>query len=353
MLDKIVLVTDHTWPSTEPEARVLAAVGARLVEAKTGEEAELVELVGEADAVLTCFAQVTAAVIGAGRKLQVIGRYGIGVDNIAVSEATRLAIPVTNVPAYCLDEVAEHALALLLACARKVVRYNAAVRDGDWALAAGAPIFRLRGRTLGIVGFGKIGKTLAGKARALGVAVLAADPYVPEAVVRDCGAEPVGLDELLSRADFVSLHLPLTAETRHLLDAVRLSRMKPSAFLINTSRGGVVDQAALGRALRERRIAGAALDVFEPERLPPGHPLLALPNLIVTPHVAFYSEESVVELEVQASRNVAAILGGRRPAALVNPEVLDLPRWTHLQPSGVAATLTESAGNASACQQPP
>jgi len=331
MTDKIVLVTDHTWPSTEPEAEVLAEVGARLVEAKTGEEAELVELAGEADAILTCFARVTAAVVRAAPRLQVIGRYGIGVDNIAVDEATRLGIPVTNVPAYCLDEVAEHALALLLACARKVVRYDGAVRDHDWALATGMPIFRVRGRTLGIVGFGKIGQTLAGKARALGLVVLAADPYVPEAIIRERGVEPAGLDEVLRRADFLSLHLPLTPETRYLLNAQRLFRMKPSAFVINTSRGGVIDQAALLDALREGWIAGAALDVFEPERLPADHPLLALPNLIATPHVAFYSEESVRELEVKAARNVAAILSGRHPEALVNPDVLALPRWAHLR----------------------
>jgi D-3-phosphoglycerate dehydrogenase len=331
MTDRIVLVTDHTWPSTEPEAEVLAGVGARLVEAKTGEEAELVELAAEADAILTCFARVTAAVVRAAPRLQVIGRYGIGVDNIAVDEATRLGIPVTNVPAYCLDEVAEHALALLLACARRVVHYDRAVRDRDWGLGTGMPIFRVRGRTLGIVGFGKIGQTLAAKARALGLAVLAADPYVPEAIIRERGAEPADLDEVLARADFLSLHLPLTAETRHLLDASRLRRMKPSAFVINTSRGGVVDQAALLEALRDGWIAGAALDVFEPERLPPDHPLLALPNLVATPHVAFYSEESVRELEVQAARNVAAILEGRRPHALVNPDVLALPRWAHLR----------------------
>jgi D-3-phosphoglycerate dehydrogenase len=215
--------------------------------------------------------------------------------------------------------------------ARKVVRYDGAVRDHDWTLATGMPIFRVRGRTLGIVGFGKIGQTLAAKARALGLVVLAVDPYVPPASIREQGVEPVSLDEALARADFLSLHLPLTRETVHLLDEARLRRMKPSAFLINTSRGGVVDQEALLRALREGWIAGAALDVFEPERLPADHPLLALPNLIATPHVAFYSEESVRELEVKAARNVAAILSGRRPEALVNPDVLALPRWAHLR----------------------
>jgi D-3-phosphoglycerate dehydrogenase len=331
MSEKTVLVTDYTWPSTAPEAAVLAEAGARLLLAQTGSEDELLSLVGEADAILTCFAQVPASVVRAGARLQVIGRYGIGVDNIAVAEATRLGIPVTNVPAYCLDEVAEHALALLFACARSVCRYDAAVRTGNWALQTGMPLFRLRGRTLGIIGFGKIGQTLAAKARGLGLRVVAHDPSAPEAEISGQQCEPLALEALLAQADYVSLHVPLTASTRHLMNAERLRRMKPTAYLVNTSRGGVIDQAALVQALREGWIAGAGLDVFEPERLPADHPLLALPNLVATPHIAFYSEESVLELEVKAARNVVAILTGKRPEAVVNPEVLSLPRWQHLR----------------------
>jgi D-3-phosphoglycerate dehydrogenase len=332
MADKVVLVTDHSWPSTELEAGVLGEVGARLVEAPTGDEAELIELARDADAILTCFARVTAAVVRAGRRLQVIGRYGIGVDNIAVEEATRLGIPVTNVPAYCLDEVAEHALALVLASARRIVRYDAALRRDDWGLRTGMPMFRLRGQVLGIVGFGKIGRTVARKASALGLRCLAFDPYVAPAVFREHGVQATELDDLLARSDFVTLHLPLTDETRHLLDAGRLARLKPTALVVNTSRGGVIDQDALVAALREGRLAGAALDVFEPERLPADHPLLALPGVIATPHVAFYSEESLRDLALLGARNVAAILAGRQPASVVNPSVLTLPRWAHLRP---------------------
>jgi D-3-phosphoglycerate dehydrogenase len=328
--EKTVLVTDYTWPSTQPEADVLAEVGANLLLAETGREDELLRLVLQADAILTCFAQVTAPVVRAGDKLQMIGRYGIGVDNIAVDEATRRGIPVTNVPAYCLDEVAEHALALLLACARKVCRYDTAVRAGDWALKTGTAIFRVRGRTLSILGFGKIGQTLAAKARGFGLRILAYDPYLSAEAIQGQQAEPVGLDDLLRQADYLSLHTPLTADTRGLLNADRLRRMKPTAFVINTARGALIDLDALERALHEGWIAGAALDVFEPERLPADHPLLALPNLIATPHVAFYSEESVLELQVKAARNVADLLAGRRPASVVNPEVLNLPRWAHL-----------------------
>jgi len=329
--EKVVLVTDYTWPSTEPEARVLAEVGAGLLIARTGDEAELLSLVAQADAILTCFAKVPASVIRAGPKLQVIGRYGIGVDNIDVAEATRQGIPVTNVPAYCLDEVAEHALALLLACARKVVSYHNAVHAGNWSLHTGTPIFRVSGRTLGILGFGKIGQTLAHKASAFGLRIIAHDAFVSPEIFRQRGVEAASLDDLFTQADFISIHTPLTPETRGLVNAARLRQMKPTAFLINTARGPIIDRDALLHALHERWIAGAALDVFEPETLPADDPLLAEPGLIATPHVAFYSEESVLELESRAARNVAAILAGKRPESIINPEVLALPCWAHLQ----------------------
>jgi D-3-phosphoglycerate dehydrogenase len=261
----------------------------------------------------------------------VIGRYGIGVDNIDVSEATARLVPVTNVPAYCLDEVAEHTLALLLCLARKICTYNDAVRQDNWELAAGQPIYRVRGRTLGIVGFGKIGRRLADDAQMLGMQIVAYDPSVPAGEIQTAGVQPASLRELARRADFVSVHVPLTELTRGLINAEILSEMKPSAFVLNTARGGIVDQEALASALWAGRIAGAGIDVFDPERLPANHPLLGAPNLIATPHVAFYSEESVVELERLAAENVAAVLAGRRPAHVVNPEVFESPRWSNLR----------------------
>lgn len=331
MSDKRVLVTDYTWPSTAPEAEVLAAAGATLLIAESGTEDELLALVQQADAILTCFAKVPASVIRAGEKLQVVGRYGIGVDNIDVEEATRLEIPVTNVPAYCLDEVAEHALALILACARQVARYHVDVQAGNWSLQAGMPMYRVRGRTLGLMGFGKIGQTMASKSQSLGFEIIAYDPFVSADTAAQFGVRLVSLEALFAESDFLSIHTPLTPETTHLVNSERLSLMKPQSYIINTSRGGVIDQDALVTALETGQIAGAALDVFVPERLPADHPLLALPNVIATPHVAFYSEESVLELEIKAAENVAAILTGRRPAAVVNPDVLDLPRWAHLK----------------------
>jgi len=329
--EKTVLVTDYTWSSTDPEAQVLEKVGAKLLVAETGSEEELIKLVPRADAILTCFAQVTPKVVRAGEKLQVIGRYGIGVDNIAVDEATRRGIPVTNVPAYCLDEVSEHALAFIFALARHVCNYDTAVRTGNWELKTGMPMFRMNGQTLGILGFGKIGQTLGAKARGLGMKLIAHDPFLPESVFQQHHAEAVSLGDLFARADYISVHMPLTPETRHMVNRDLLRKMKPTSFIVNTSRGGVIDQSALLLALQEGWIAGAGLDVFEPERLPANHPLLHAPNLLTTPHVAFYSEESVVELEIKAAQNVADILAGRRPAAVVNPQVLELPRWSHLR----------------------
>ncbi len=325
-----VLVTDHPWPSTAPEEQLLAAAGARMVFASSGEEDELVSLAADADAILTCFARVTEAVVRAAPRLQVIGRYGIGTDNIAVAEATERGILVTNTPSYCVDEVAEHTLALMLGLARGVVAYDRAVRAGDWTMAPGQPVHRVAGRTVGIIGFGEIGQAVARRAGALGLQVIAHHPRLSDEELRAGGAEAVSLAELAARADFVTLHLPLTDATRGLVDARFLSAMKPSAFLVNTARGAVVDQDALAEALRSGAIAGAAVDVVVPERLPAEHPLLGLPNLVITPHVAYYSEESLLDLGRLAAQNVAAVLTGRRPPFVVNPSVLALGRWSAL-----------------------
>jgi D-3-phosphoglycerate dehydrogenase len=309
-----VLVTDFTWADTSVEEAVLAAVGAELVHATNGDEAELVRLVRDCDAILTCFKLVTPAVVRAGERLRVIGRYGIGTDNIAVDVATERGIPVTNVPVYCSDEVAEHVIALLFALVRGLHRYDHAVRAGDWSLASGLPTRRIAGSTLGLIGHGSIGRAVERRARALGMEVLVH--------TRSGG---VALRELLARADFVSLHVPATAQTERMVDAAFLAAMKPTAYLINCARGAVVDQDALVDALRAGEIAGAGLDVFVGERLPPGHPLLALDNVAATPHTAFYSEESIADLARLAAKNVADVLAGRRPASIVNPSVLAPP----------------------------
>jgi D-3-phosphoglycerate dehydrogenase len=244
-----------------------------------------------------------------------------------VEEATRQGILVTNVPAYCLDEVSDHAMALILACARKICQYSSWTHAGDWTVMRGKPLFRIRGQTLGIIGFGKIGRTLAPKAQAFGLRVLAYDPYVDAETIRAHGCEKVEWGDLLAQADYISIHAPLTDETRGMIDASKLRQLKPTAFVINTARGAIIDLHALATALQQGWIAGAGVDVFDPEPLPADHPLLSLPNVITTPHAAFYSEQSLDDLKVQAAENVAAVLAGQRPAYVVNPEVLELPRW--------------------------
>ena len=341
-----ILITDFVWPSTAPERAVLAGGlgdGVVVVEAPDGSEATLARLAADCDGIMTCFAQVTPAVVRAARQCRVISRYGVGVDNIAVDTATALGIPVTYVPDYCVDEVSDHVMALLLAWNRQVGFYDRIAKAGRWAgTPSPHPLTRLRGQTLGIVGFGRIGRAVAGKARAFGLSVLTYDPYLTASAgqsamgagsdihliggaERMAGIRAVGLDELLAAADYVSVHTPLNAETRGLIGERALALMKPSAYLINCARGPIVDEAALLAALRDGGIAGAGLDVLESAAPPPEHPLFALDNVIITPHIAFLSQQSVRELEIRTAQATVAVLQGRMPEFLVNPAVLAAP----------------------------
>ena len=326
-----VLITDYVWANVDIERRILATVGAEAIVSPSGSEADLVRLATDCDAIMTCFAQVTPAVVRAATHCVHIARYGIGVDNIATDVATELGIVVTNVPAYCVDEVAEHALSLLLAGARKIPRYDRAIRSGRWDLQAGKPLYRINGRTLGIIGFGKIGRALAQKTSGLGLRILAYDPYLAAHGAEIPGVELVDLDRLLRESDLVSVHVPLTAETRAMIGEEELRKMKPSACLVNTSRGSVVDVPALVRALREGWIAAAGLDVLPEEPPPAGSPLLELENLVLTPHASFYSEESLIDLQTSTAEEVVRILSGQQPHHLVNPEVLPRARATQLR----------------------
>lgn len=317
-----VVITDLIFANTQPEQEIIGPAGATVAVAPALDEATLCRAVAEADAILTCFAKVTAHIIAAAPRCRVIARYGTGIDNIDVAAASARGIAVCRVPEYCTDEVAEHTLALLLHLARGLGAGHAAVRRGGWGVREVSPLYRVRGKTLGLVGFGKIARGVAERARALGLRVLVAHPRLDPAAATREGAILAPLPHLLSESDFVSLHCPLTEETRGLLRAADLRRMKPTAYLINTARGPLVDESALVTALQERWIAGAALDVLDAEPPPAGRPLLQCPNLLITPHVAFYSEESLVDLQRQASEEVARVLRGERPLHAVNAEVL-------------------------------
>jgi len=319
----VVAVTDSVFPSLEPERRVLAPLGVELRPGQCRSEEELIELTRGADAVLNCYAKMTARVIETLDRCKIIARYGIGVDNVDLPAATRARIVVTNVPDYCIDEVSDHALALLLALARHIVSSDRAVNAGTWDVVAHAGIHRLRGQILGLLGFGKIAVALASKAQALGLSVLAHDPYLDPMLIARHGARAVDFDTLLGEADVVSIHVPLSAQTRGLIGERELARMKPTSFLINTSRGGIVDEQALAVALREGQLSGAALDVLSTEPPPRDHPLRQATNVILTPHLAFYSRESVVELQTKAAEEVARALRGEPPRSPVNPQVLN------------------------------
>ena len=327
-----VLITDYVWPTTEPEETVLREeADAEAVVAPDGSEETLVSLVGDVDAIMTCFAQVTPNVLRAAPNCVAVGRFGVGVDNIAVDTATELGMAVTYVPDYCVDEVSDHVMALLLAFNRRVVLFDNSVKNEGWgSVPLTMRMMRLRGKTLGVIGFGRIGQAVAQKALAFGFRVLAYDPYMTAEQCALRGTRKVeDMDAVLRESDFVTLHSPLNEQTRGLIGARELDMMKSEAFLINCARGPLIDEAALYDALTDGGIAGAGLDVLEDNHPPSDHPLLGLDNIIITPHVAFFSQEATLELEQRAAREVAYVLTGRMPDNLVNPAVMEHPNPRH------------------------
>ncbi len=317
-----IVVTDHPFPNLDATVSVLRSLDADVVVGQCKSEEELLGLVRDADAILNTYVKITGSVIAQLKRCRIVARYGIGVDNVDIAACTSKGIVVTNVPDYCVDEVSNHALALLLCLARKVNQLDGAVKNGIWTYVPFQPMFRLRGRVLGLVGFGKIARQLASKARALGLEIAAYDPYIPAERIAAENAMPVDLTRLVEISDFISVHCPLTPETRGLIGEALLKKLKPTACLINTARGGIVDERALFELLRSKKIAGAALDVLSDEGPSVSAALRDLDTLIVTPHAAFYSEESVVELQMKAATQVVKVLTGQRPDYPVNPSVL-------------------------------
>jgi D-3-phosphoglycerate dehydrogenase len=312
------LYTDYPWADISVEQSILDEVDCQIIVSPDNQEATLIRLAPGVDTILTCWAPVTARVIDAADRCRHIVRTGIGLDNIDVDRATERCILVTNVPDYCVNEVAEHTLALIFALARNIAGYHLATKRGEYDLVAGLPAERISGKTLGIIGLGQIGKILAARAAAVGMRVLATN----RSHQTPPGVQWFPLEELLSKSDFVSLQVPLTPETRHIINRPALALMKPTAYLINTSRGGLVDHAALAEALDAGRLGGAALDVQDPEPPDLAQPPYNHPRVIVTPHVAFYSSQATAELRTRVARQAAAFLRGERPENIVNPTVL-------------------------------
>jgi len=317
----LVGVSDSVFPNLDPAREVLAKIGGELCLAQDSTPEAILRVAANADALLVTYAKITAEMIRQMKRCRIISRFGIGVDNVDIDAATTAGIVVTKVPDYCIDEVSDHAMALLLALVRKIPYANSLVHAGRWEMPAVAPIHRLRGSVLGLVGFGRIPQLVAPKARAFGIKVIAFDPYIPLDVMTRAGVENVEFDELLKMSDYISIHSPLLPETRHLFNAEAFRKMKPTAYLVNTARGPIVDESALAHALDAQQIAGAALDVLSQEP-PAGSPLFGRNNVILTPHTSFYSVESLVELQVKATEEVVRVFSKQAPRNPVNPEVL-------------------------------
>jgi D-3-phosphoglycerate dehydrogenase / 2-oxoglutarate reductase len=306
-----VLLTDYAWPDDAIECAVVEAAGHRLVSGPAAPAAaaviEALAREHQPEAILTCWAQVSAAAIDAASRLRIVARLGVGLDNIAVDAATARGVWVTNVPDYCVEEVSDHAVGFVLAWTRGLVVFDREVRAGRWQ-PAGARLRRLAALTCGIVGFGRIGQATARKLAAFGCRLLVNSPHArPQA-----GVETVELDALMTQSDVVIVHAPLTAATRHLIDTKRLAQMKPGGLLVNVSRGGVVDTRAVIAALNSGQLSGAALDVLESEPDVP-EALRAHPGVTLTPHIAFSSDASVAELRRRAAEEVVRVLRGEPP----------------------------------------
>lgn len=328
MAFRVVLV-EHGYASTAVERSIIEAAGGEFIDADAQPLDKALTIASQADAVMFRRITFTREMMNGLRRCKILMRYGIGTDNVDVEAATDAGIIVGHVPDYCFDEVSTHAIGLLLACVRKILPTDARMRTGGWDVHRNDPIHRLAGRTLGLVGFGNIGRAVARKLADWNIKLIATDPYATAAL----GVERVSFEDLLKRSDFVSLHCPLLPETRHLMSEPQFAMMKSGAILINTARGPVVDAAALIKALDSGKISQAALDVFEDEPLPVDSPLRRHPKIILTDHTAWYSEESQQQLQKSAAEEVVRVCTGGLPRSLMNPLVLKkLKRWSEWTP---------------------
>lgn len=315
-----VVLTDYVWESLDVERRTLDGL-ADLVPLQVSDPEHFLAEAADCDALLNTYAgPITAQVMARMPNCKVISRYGIGVDTIDLDAATAAGIIVTNNPTYCIDEVAEHAMAMILTAWRKIAFYDRQVRAGGWSVPEAKPIRRLRGRTLGLVGFGNIARQVAVRAAAFGLDILFSDPVVEEGHDGAPGKK-TSFETLLQQSDIVSVHPPLIPSTRGLLDDRAFGLMKPGSLLVNVARGPIVDTAALVRALDAGQIGGCALDTTDPEPLPDPHPLRGRDNVVLTPHAAWYSEEAMAGLQAGAPSEVKRVLSGEWPINVVNPAV--------------------------------
>jgi D-3-phosphoglycerate dehydrogenase / 2-oxoglutarate reductase len=328
---------EHDYASVEPDRRIIEAAGAEFVDADRYPRDEAWAMCAEADAVMVRRLTVTREMISRLRKCQVLVRYGIGVDIVDLQAATERGIIVSHVPTYCQDEVSTQAICLMLACVRRLLPTVDEVRAGGWDVHAKDPVYRLAGKTVGLVGFGTLGQTVARKLQGWEVRIIATDPYAGTDAAQALNVELVPFEKLLQEADIVSVHAPLLPETTHLMNGAAFGLMKRGAILVNTARGAIVDEEALLHALHRGQINCAGLDVFEHEPLPKDSPIRKHPRIIATDHMAWYSEDSRLELQQRAAREVARVCAGKLPEAIANPEVLEkLGRSAEWTPNHVA-----------------
>ena len=316
-----VVITDSDYGSHEIEEEVLSSIGADLVKFQCKTEDDIIRCCSDADGLLNQYAPITRRVIENLQRARIIVRYGVGVDNIDVNAATERGIFVANV-IYDITDVADHTLSLILSLSRKIIWADRNVKENRWDWKSVQPISRLKDKTVGIIGFGRIGRKVAQRLKGFEVKILSYDPYVPEEIFREYGVEKVDFETLIKESDIITVHTPLTDETRHMIGEKELRSMKREAILINVSRGGIIDEKALYKALKERWISGAGLDVLEVEPPSKDNPLLRLDNVIITPHMAWYSNKSLDEIRRKAAEEVARALSGKIPTNLVNRDVL-------------------------------
>jgi D-3-phosphoglycerate dehydrogenase len=319
MAKPLIAVTDSVFPSLDPAMVALKRLDPEVRMAKSGAAEDILAVARDADAILVTYAKLPGDLLRQLTRCKAIGRFGLGVDNIDIPAATACGITVTYVPDYCLHEVSDHAMALLLALARKIPMSDRLVQAGRWEMPAVVPIRRLHGQVLGLVGFGNIPRALAPKAKAFGMRVVTHDPYVSRDVLTTAGVDNLSFDELLATSDYVSVHAPLLPATRGLFNAQAFAKMKKGALLINTARGPLIDEAALIAALDSGRLGGAALDVVAVEPLAKDSALKGRDNVILTPHTAFYSVEALEELQTKCASDVARVLSGETPVYPVKP----------------------------------
>jgi D-3-phosphoglycerate dehydrogenase len=348
MSDFLAVLVEHGYGTSRYEREVITSAGGEFIDAQDRPLEAALELCGRADGIMVRRLSVTAEMIRTFRRCRVIVRYGVGTDNVDANAATEAGIIVGNVPDYCIDEVSSHAIALLLDCVRDVSWTNARMRQGEWDLRRPVSICRMAGKTLGLVGLGQIGSSVARKVASWKLRVLAADPYADEQHARMLNVNLVDFETLCRQSDFVSLHVPLLPETHHLIGPREFALMKPGCILVNTARGPVVETESLPAALESNRLSRVALDVFEDEPLPVDSPLRSHPRILLTDHMAWYSEESQIQLQTSAARVLATVCTGGLPGSLSNPEVLNrlgrygqwlpaecmrwqLARWRNLQ----------------------